>query len=282
MNLIEQINNFTSLLLEASFMPPDKDTNEGKLNLHYIEDLYSRLFFFPIQSIKDGLIAEDWTDEVLRNRLKTASLLLKDWITPDGIAQFETDSILSNKSESMKFVCSKMGIADGKKYMLKVFTLFRCANLDIEMVADMLDEVESLLNPQPDAINEQEHTVKNISILEDEEVKAVMQNVESKGLMEYKEGWYYWNGDNVLLSYLCCQISQYKDYSKQRRGQDYLPNWTKFKNIFKAKGKKKGEWVIVTSSKLAEYKKGYLRLHKDFSPEGSKVIDEILMDNIKI
>lgn len=123
MKLIEQIKDFTTLLLEVSFMPPNEDSNERKLNLHYIEDLYARLFYFPIESIRDGLIAENWTDEVLRSRLKTARLLLKDWITPDGVAQFETDGLLSTDSESMKYVCSKLGVTDGRKYMLKVISV---------------------------------------------------------------------------------------------------------------------------------------------------------------
>lgn len=162
MKLIKPIKDFTALLIEVSFMPPNEDSNERKLNLRYIEDLYTRLFYFPIESIRDGLIAEGWTDEVLKNRLKTARLLLRDWITPDGIAQFETDDLLSTESESMKYVCSKLGVTDGGKYMLKVFTLFREANLNIHMVAKTLKEVENLITPQPDTPTEQEQTVSKL------------------------------------------------------------------------------------------------------------------------
>lgn len=141
-------------------MPPNEDSNERKLTLSYIENLYNRLFLFPVsERIKDGLIADGWTDEVLKNRLKTARYLLKDWITPNGIAQFETDGLLSTESQSMQYVCGKMGATDGSKFMLKVSTLFRCANLDIQMVAKTLDEVENLLNSQPDTTTEQEQTI---------------------------------------------------------------------------------------------------------------------------
>lgn len=265
-------------------MPPNEDSNERKLTLSYIENLYNRLFLFPVsERIKDGLIADGWTDEVLKNRLKTARYLLKDWITPDGIAQFETDGLLSTESESMQYVCGKMGATDGSKFMLKVSTLFRCANLDIQMVAKTLDEVENLLNPQPDTTTEQEQTVRKMSILEDAEVKAVMQAVEDIGLMEYKDGRYYWTGGNALLSYLCSQISRYKGYSKQyREGMGDLPNWIKFEGIFKARGKRKDEWVEVDGNKLANYKKQHKRYDNSFSPDGCKDIDGIIERCIKI
>ncbi len=123
-----------------------------------------------------------------------------------------------------------------------------------ERMQKIIRGAESILNPLPDT-TEQEQTVGKMSILEDAEVKAVMQAVEDIGLMEYKDGWYYWTGDNALLAYLCSQISRYKGYSKQyREGMGDLPNWIKFEGIFKARGKRKDEWVEVDGNKLANYK----------------------------
>lgn len=258
-------------------MPPNEESNEKKLTLSYIENLYNRLFFFPVsERIKEGLITDSWTDEVLKNRLKTARYLLKDWITPDGIAQFETDGLLSNESESMQYVCGKLGAADGRRYMLKVFTLFREVNQDIRMVAETLKEVENLITPQPDT-TEQEQTVKRSSILDDKDVKSVFDAIEGMGLMEKRDSCYYWLTDNVLLAYLCNRISLRKGYSKQyREGKGELPNWTIFVGIFKAKGRRKDVWIEVNSLKLAEYQKAYLKTHNNFAPDGCRVIDDII------
>lgn len=147
-------------------------------------------------------------------------------------------------------------------------------------IADILDEGYYLM--YPNTTNEQEQTIRQTPILEDAEVKAVMQAVEEIGLMVHKDCWYYWTGENALLSYLCSEISRYKEYSKQMREDEYLPNWIKFEGIFKAKGRKKDEWVEVDSKKLADYKKQYKKYHQRFSPDGCKDIDEIIERCIKI
>lgn len=149
-------------------------------------------------------------------------------------------------------------------------------------VQKIIRGAENILNPQPDTTNEQEQTIRHPPILEDAEVKAVMQAVEEIGLMVHKDCWYYWTGENALLSYLCSEISRYKEYSKQMREDEYLPNWIKFEGIFKAKGRKKDEWVEVDSKKLADYKKQYKKYHQRFSPDGCKDIDEIIERCIKI
>lgn len=146
----------------------------------------------------------------------------------------------------------------------------------------VIANAESILNPQPDTTTEQEQMIRQASILEDAEIKAVMQAVEGIGLMVQKDCWYYWTGDNALLSYLCSEISRYKEYSKQMREDEYLPNWIKFEGIFKAKGRKKDEWVEVDSNRLANYKKQYKKYHQRFSPDGCKDIDEIIERCIKI
>ena len=160
--------------------------------------------------------------------------------------------------------------------------------IDIKRLQDyvqtIISKAENLLNPQLNSITEQERPkpITQSSILEDPEIKAVLQAVEESGLCVQRDGLYYWTGDNVLLSYLCSQISQYKDYSRQMRGDDYLPDWTKFEGIFNARGRKKWEWVKVSSLKLADYKKGYMRNHNEFTPDGSKDIDRIIGSTIKI
>lgn len=282
MKLIEPIQEFTSLLLEVSFMPPNEDSNERKLTLSYIENLYNRLFLFPVsERIKDGLIADGWTDEVLKNRLKTARYLLKDWITPNGIAQFETDGLLSTESESMQYVCGKMGARDGSKFMLKVLTLFRCANLDIQMVAKILDEVENLLNPQPDTTTEQEQTIKlHTSLIDDEDIKEVFNAFVEKGYMVLVGNYYHWNKSSHLLAYFCEKVSLYfLNSTKTYDGRD-ATEWKKFEGIFEIEIK--GKLEHPNNDRLRAYKNNWYR-GKDrkttqFLPDGYNGVEDILAD----
>lgn len=280
MKLIEQIKDFTTLLLEVSFMPPNKDSNERKLNLRYIEDLYTRLFYFPIESIRDGLIAEGWTDEVLKNRLKTARLLLKDWITPDGIAQFETDDLLSTDSESMKYVCSKLGVTDGRKYMLKVFTLFREANLCLRIVAKDLREVENLLTPQPDTSTEQEQRVEQNIILQRKDIKLIFDKAVSYDLMKFEDGYYCWLKKSELLAYFCKQVSLKRDLAEKYSEKTGEPqtNWKVFSGVFKIiarQGKNKGCWSLQTGRQIEGFMKGYMKYYSTFAPNGCELVDDL-------
>ena len=280
MKLIKPINDFTALLIEVSFMPPNKDSNERKLNLRYIEDLYTRLFYFPIESIRDGLIAEGWTDEVLKNRLKTARLLLKDWITPDGIAQFETDDLLSTESESMKYVCSKLGVTDGGKYMLKVFTLFREANLCLRIVAKDLREVENLLTPQPDTSTEQEQRVEQNIILQRKDIKLIFDKAVSYGLMKFEDGYYCWLKKSELLAYFCKQVSLKRDLAEKYSEKTGEPqtNWKVFSGVFKIiarQGKNKGCWSLQTGRQIEGFMKGYMKYYSTFAPNGCELVDDL-------
>lgn len=280
MKLIKPIEDFTTLLIEVSFMPPNKDSNERKLNLRYIEDLYTRLFYFPIESIRDGLIAEGWTDEVLKNRLKTARLLLKDWITPDGIAQFETDDLLSTESESMKYVCSKLGVTDGGKYMLKVFTLFREANLNIHMVAKTLKEVEDLITPQPDTSTKQEQRVEQNIILQREDIKQIFDKAVSSGLMKFEDGYYCWLKKSELLAYFCKQVSLKRDLAEKYSEKTGEPqtNWKAFSGVFKIiarQGKNKGCWSLQTGRQIEGFMKGYMKYYSRFTPNECELVDDL-------
>lgn len=280
MKLIEQIKDFTTLLLEVSFMPPNEDSNERKLNLQYIEDLSARLFSFPIESIGDSLIAENWTDEVLKNRLKTARLLLKDWITPDGIAQFETDDLLSTDSESMKYVCSKLGVTDGRKYMLKVFTLFREANLCLRIVAKDLREVENLLTPQPDTSTEQEQRVEQNIILQRKDIKLIFDKAVSYGLMKFEDGYYCWLKKSELLAYFCKQVSLKRDLAEKYSEKTGEPqtNWKVFSGVFKIiarQGKNKGCWSLQTGRQIEGFMKGYMKYYSTFAPNGCELVDDL-------
>ena len=261
-------------------MPPNKDSNERKLNLHYIEDLYARLFYFPIESIRDGLIAENWTDEVLRNRLKTARLLLKDWITPDGVAQFETDGLLSTDSESMKYVCSKLGVRDGGKYMLKVFTLFRAVNLCLRIVAKDLREVENLLTPQPDTSTEQEQRVEQNIILQRKDIKLIFDKAVSCGLMKFEDGYYCWLKKSELLAYFCKQVSLKRDLAEKYSEKTGEPqtNWKVFSGVFKIiarQGKNKGCWSLQTGRQIEGFMKGYMKYYSTFAPNECELVDDL-------
>ena len=260
-------------------MPPNKDSNERKLNLRYIEDLYTRLFYFPIESIRDGLIAEGWTDEVLKNRLKTARLLLKDWITPDGIAQFETDDLLSTESESMKYVCSKLGVTDGRKYMLKVFTLFREANLNIHMVAKTLKEVENLIAPQPGTSTEQEQTVRRSPITDDKEIKEIFDEAVNRKFMSYTDKGIKWLRGNPLLAYFCVKLSTYRNLSEKvyEDKDNEATNWSVFGGIFLTK-RQGGNWELADATKLHDYKFGNMKGKTEFHPKGYKEIDDLILE----
>lgn len=273
MRLTETIQEFTSLLLEVSFMPPNEDSNESKLTLSYIENLYNRLFFFPVsERIKEGLIADGCTDEVLKNRLKTARYLLKEWITPDGIAQFETDGLLSNESESMQYVCDKIGATDGRKYMLKVFTLFREANLNIRMVANTLNEVENLITPQPDT-TELPSIFQQFAILRDNfRVRNAFVYALKAGLMEVDGVYFKWLKKRQVLAYFCWSI-----------GNVLIPDtdnvqWSVFNGMFIAK--RGGEYEIENNDTLRrcyiDYDYKTPNHKKDNPPDGWKIVDDII------
>lgn len=266
MKLIEPIQEFTSLLLEVSFMPPNEGSNEKKLTLSYIENLYNRLFFFPVsERIKEGLIADGWTDEVLKNRLKTARYLLKNWITPDGIAQFETDGLLSNESESMQYVCGKLGAADGRRYMLKVFTLFREVNQDIRMVAETLKEVENLITPQPDT-TELPPIFQQYDIFKDNaSVAKVFVSLIDEGLIKIDGNLFRWLDDRNSLCYFCYSLNLHYDLNTKNNN---VP-WVSFKNMFLCKIWDK--WVEQTNNDLRDNWQQYLKNAKsEYAPNGEQ------------
>lgn len=273
MMLTVPIQEFTSLLLEVSYMPPNEESNEKKLTLSYIENLYNRLFFFPVsERIKEGLIADGWTDEVLKNRLKTARYLLKDWITPDGVAQFETDGLLSTESESMQYVCGKMGATDGRKYMLKVFTLFREANLNIRMVSETLNEVENLITPQPDT-TQLPSTFHQFAVLRDNfRVKNAFVYAIEAGLMEVDEAYFKWLKKRQLLAYFCWSV-----------GNALIPDadnvkWSVFNRMFIAKRGR--EYEVETNETLRrcyiDYETKTRTSKRDTPPDGWEIVDDII------
>lgn len=151
---------------------------------------------------------------------------------------------------------------------------------DVEGIRDLyLERRNELLTAyiQPDTSTEQEQTVKRSPIMNDKDIVSVFNAIAQLGFMEYRDGFYYWMADNILLAYLCNRISLYKDYSKQyRKGIGDLPNWTVFEGLFKAKGRKKDEWVEVNSQKLSDYQKAYMKTHDSFSPDGCNPIDDII------
>lgn len=146
-----------------------------------------------------------------------------------------------------------------------------------ERVKKIIDSAEQILNPQPTQTEKEQTDSQrdHNKLLGDMEIKSVFDEIVAMGLMTYRDGFYWWETDNVLLSYLCSQISRYKELSKQMRGRDYLPNWRTFEGLFKVKGKS-GKWLDASHLKLAEYKKQYKKEHDDFNPDGCKQIDEVM------
>jgi hypothetical protein len=128
----------------------------------------------------------------------------------------------------------------------------------------MIEEAESILNAHRN------------SLLDDEDIKAVFDEVEAQGYMKSLDGYYQWEGNGALLAYLCYQICQHKGFSKQTKDGEKLPDWTRFNGLFKAKGRGKGNWVNVDSNKLIEYKKNCKAFDYKFTPKGYEQIEAVI------
>jgi len=144
-------------------------------------------------------------------------------------------------------------------------------------IQTIIADGEQILNPQPTQTEKEQTEPPRAynKLLDDIEIKSVFDDIIAMGLMTYRDGFYWWETDNVLLSYLCSQICRYKEFSKQMRDGDYLPNWKIYKGLFMVKSKN-GKWIDATD-KLGEYKKQYKKNHGgSFNPDGCKQIDEVV------
>lgn len=225
-----------------------------------------------------------WEESDFKAKIQSLKTDLKDRIVnrlmrEDEIPEFKDRLVVSGLNEDfiseepMTLERAKRKAGDWVLWLdLYLHNVCRLQN----EVATILEKAYSTLNPQSQPTEAQEATRDHNTLLDDEEVIAVLDDIVSIGLMTRDSELYWWKTDNVLLSYLCSQISRYKELSNQMRDGDYLPNWKAFNGIFKVKGEN-GEWVDADNIKLGEYKKQYKKNHGGhFNPDGCQQIDKIV------
>lgn len=247
-----------------------------RLTTKDIESLYHKLTHSTlVEDINNGIVEDFPDEETISRRMKHLKFSLNQ---ADIFRIGDIDLAFGDNIPTTKILSEIMDYAEAYDYINTVWGIFREWNLIVDCLNKVVSEIErEFLTPHPDTSTEQEQTVKRSPILDDKDIVAAFNSVEQIGFMEYRDGYYYWMADNVLLAYLCNRISLYKDYSKQyRKGIGDLPNWTVFEGLFKAKGRKKDEWVEVNSQKLSDYQKAYMKTHDSFSPDGCNPIDDII------
>lgn len=275
--LLEMIEDLP-LRYEEKLLSYEDDIIKDRLTSRDIETLKYKLTHGSlVTDIDNGILGEPEDDDVtISNRLKYTRRKTKDYLFQ--IEDPKDVYGLPDCYSSRWYLAKIMDDAEAYDYINTVFIICREWNLVVDCLLNALSEREDEVNPQPQLTPTfPTSSSKELNrLLSDEDIKAVFDEVESIGLMEKRGVEYFWLSENPLLSYLCNRISQYKELSKKRRGDDYLPNWKEFNGIFKTKGKN-GEWIDVDNNKLGEYQKQYKKNHGgSFNPDGCKQIDDIV------
>lgn len=262
----------TSKLLENDTDPDEVIRRSGEIYAGLFQEYYypnvweESVFKAKIQSLKTDL-----KDRIVNRLMREDEIPeLKDRLVVSGL----NEGFISE--EPMTLESAKRKAGDWVLWLdLYLHNVCRLQN----EVATILYKAHSILNPQSQPTETQEAARDHNSLLDDEEIIAVFDEIVSIGFMTRdtrNRELYWWETDNVLLSYLCSQISRYKELSNQMRNGDYLPNWKAFNGLFKVKGEN-GEWVDADNIKLGEYKKQYKKNHGGlFNPDGCQQIDKIV------
>lgn len=150
----------------------------------------------------------------------------------------------------------------------------------------MIEEAESILNPQPTPTETepQDPIFDNWDIFEDAWVVSTFQALIKEKIMSIDKGYFRWHWDRSLLLWFCKQMSEYCGLSKVRKGKEQV-NWVAFKDMFICQVWDK--WQIQSNADLRSAWQDWMKAPqsdnngKPIPPKGWNIIEGIICKNYK-